>query len=78
MKTERKLELLREYYPDYEIEAIETDRFNGIWFRLDNFEHVVLSNEEDCYASNNIVEGDMSDNFEHSEEFPELMVYSND
>ncbi len=78
METEKKIELLKEYYPMCEIVAVETDKFNGIWFIIDGFISVVLSNEEQYYASNNIVDGDMSENFEHTEEHPQLMVYSND
>jgi len=77
MDTIKKLELLKEYYPDRDIRPIETDRFNGIWYDMDGFEYVVLSNEEQYYASNNIVVGDMSDNFEETEEHTELLVYSN-
>ena len=73
MTTEKKLELLREYYPDRDTEAIETEKFNGIWYSMDGFEYVVLSNEEQYYASNNIVTGNMSDHFEETEEFPELL-----
>ena len=78
MITTEKITLLKEYYPDCNLKPITTEKFNGIWWLIDDFEHVVLSNEEAYYASNNIVDGDMSDNFEHTEEFPKLMVYHND
>ncbi len=77
MQTEQKLKLLGIYYPDIEISAIETKMFNGIWYTMDGIECVVLSNEEQYYASNNIVDGDMSDNFDYTEEHPELNVYGN-
>jgi len=77
MTTANKLKLLKDYYPDREIEAITTKKFDGIWFDMDGFEYVVLSNEEQYYASNNIVEGNMSDHFEETEEHQELLVYSN-
>ncbi len=65
------------YYPDVEISAIETKKFNGIWFNIDGFECVVISNEERYYTNNNIVVGNMSENFAEVEEYPEITVYTN-
>ena len=78
MKITDKIKLLKQYYPDCNLKPITTQKFNGIWWLINDFEHVVLSNEEAYYASNNIVVGNMSDNFKHTEEFPELMVYSHE
>ena len=76
MDTNTKLKLLRDYYPDRDISPIETDKSNGIWYDMDGFEYLVLSNEEQHYISNNI-SGNISDNFEETEEHRELLVYSN-
>ncbi len=70
-----KIKLLQKAYPDYEINAIATKKFNGIWFLIDGFEAVALSNEEACFADNNIVTGFMADAFEEIEQFSQITVY---
>ncbi len=77
MTTEQKLLTLKGIYLDREIKPKETKKFNGIWFDMDGFEYIVLSNEERYYASNNIVIGDMERSFEEIEEYPNITVYSN-
>ncbi len=76
MTTEQKVLSLGKYYPGIEISPIETKKFNGVWFNIDGFEHVVLSNEERYHASNNIVIGDVYDAFKDMKEYPEITVYS--
>jgi hypothetical protein len=77
MTAELKLKTLKEYYPDREIQPKETKRFNGIWFDMDGFEYVVLTNEELYYANNNVVVGNLEDSFEEVEMYPHLTVCSN-
>ena len=59
----------------YEIHPMETEKFNGIWFDVDGFECIILTNEENRYADNNIVDGEMTDCFE-MEEFKHGYMYS--
>lgn len=65
-----KIELLKEALETQDVEAIPTHRFNGLWFNVDGFEILALSNEELYYASNNIVDGDIM------EVFPEHKLYA--
>jgi len=75
----KKLKLIEEIKTKtgYSVEAIETkNKFDGIWFLVDGFECIILTNEENRYADNNIVDGTMKDSFE-VEEYELGYLYSN-
>ena len=75
METIKKIELLKEALETEDVEAITTDNFNGLWFSIDGFDAVVLSNEELSYASNNIVDGDIMEVMPEHELFDKINIF---
>lgn len=75
METINKKIELQKALKTEDVEAITTDNFNGLWFSIDGFDAIVLSNEELSYASNNIVDGDIMEVMPEHELFDKVNIF---